>query len=71
MKWTDDRSGNVEDRRGSGSGGAIVGGGLGTLIIAAIVFFLGETLLLFFLQEIWEMEERKLNSAILMPMSLK
>lgn len=41
MKWTDDRSGNVEDRRGSGSGGAIVGGGLGTLIIAAIVFFLG------------------------------
>ncbi len=41
MKWTDDRSGNVEDRRGSGSGGAIVGGGLGTLIIAAIVFFMG------------------------------
>lgn len=41
MKWTDERSGNVEDRRGSGSGGAIVGGGLGTLIIAAIVFFLG------------------------------
>lgn len=40
MKWTDDRSGNVDDRRGSG-GGAIVGGGLGTLIIAAIVFFLG------------------------------
>lgn len=39
MKWTDDRGGNVEDRRGSG--GAIVGGGLGTLIIAAIVFFLG------------------------------
>jgi len=41
MKWTDDRSGNVDDRRGSGSGGAIVGGGLGTIIIAAIVFFLG------------------------------
>ncbi len=42
MKWTEDRSGNVEDRRGSGSGGGmIVGGGLGTLIIAAIVFFLG------------------------------
>jgi len=41
MKWTDDRSGNVEDRRGSGGGGAIVGGVLGTLIIAAIVFFLG------------------------------
>jgi len=41
MKWTEDRSGNVDDRRGSGGGGAIVGGGLGTLIIAAIVFFLG------------------------------
>ncbi|KMQ69870.1 metalloprotease [Chryseobacterium sp. FH2] len=42
MKWTEDRSGNVEDRRGSGGGGgAIVGGGLGTLIIAAIIFFLG------------------------------
>ncbi|RNA60913.1 metalloprotease [Chryseobacterium nematophagum] len=42
MKWTDDRGGNVEDRRGSGgNGGMIVGGGLGTLIIAAIVFFLG------------------------------
>jgi len=42
MKWTDDRSGNVEDRRGSGSGGGmLVGGGLGTLIIAAIIFFLG------------------------------
>ncbi|OBW42147.1 putative neutral zinc metallopeptidase [Chryseobacterium sp. MOF25P] len=39
MRWTDDRGGNVEDRRGSG--GAIVGGGLGTIIIAAIVFFLG------------------------------
>ncbi|MBK1894616.1 KPN_02809 family neutral zinc metallopeptidase [Chryseobacterium paridis] len=42
MKWTDDRGGNIEDRRGSGgNGGMIVGGGLGTLIIAAIVFFLG------------------------------
>ncbi len=41
MRWTEDRGGNVEDRRGSGGGGAIVGGGLGTLIIAAIVFFLG------------------------------
>lgn len=42
MKWTEDRSGNVDDRRGSGGGGgAIVGGGLGTIIIAAIVFFLG------------------------------
>lgn len=42
MKWTNDSSGNVEDRRGSGGGGGLlVGGGLGTLIIAAIVFFLG------------------------------
>lgn len=43
MKWTEDRSGNVEDRRGRGSRGrgTLVGGGLGTLIIAAIVFFLG------------------------------
>lgn len=40
MKWTNDRSGNVDDRRGRG-GGAVIGGGLGTLIIAAIVFFLG------------------------------
>ncbi|WP_312323264.1 neutral zinc metallopeptidase [Soonwooa sp.] len=42
MKWTNDRSDNVDDRRGSsGGGGMLVGGGLGTLIIAAIVFFLG------------------------------
>ena len=42
MKWTNDRSGNVEDRRGQGgSGGMVFGGGLGTLIIAAIIFFLG------------------------------
>lgn len=43
MKWTNDRSDNVDDRRGSGGGGGgmMVGGGLGTLIIAAIVFFLG------------------------------
>ena len=41
MKWTDDRSDNVDDRRGMGGGGMLVGGGLGTLIIAAIIFFLG------------------------------
>ena len=41
MKWTEDRSGNVEDRRGMGGGGMLVGGGLGTIIIAAIIFFLG------------------------------
>ena len=42
MKWTNDRSENVDDRRGSGGGGGLlVGGGFGTLIIAAIIFFLG------------------------------
>ena len=42
MKWTNDRSDNVDDRRGSGGGGGmLVGGGLGTIIVAAIVFFLG------------------------------
>lgn len=41
MKWTNDRSGNVEDRRGQGGGGGLLGGGLVTLIIAAVVFFLG------------------------------
>lgn len=42
MKWTNDRSDMVDDRRGTGGGGGLlVGGGLGTLIIAAIVFFLG------------------------------
>jgi len=42
MKWTNDRSDNVDDRRGlGGGGGVLVGGGLGTIIIAAIVFFLG------------------------------
>ena len=40
MKWTEDRSGNVEDRRGSGGGG-LLGGGLITMIIAAVVYFLG------------------------------
>ena len=41
MKWTNDRSENVDDRRCSGGGGGLlVGGGLGTLIIAASIFFL-------------------------------
>lgn len=42
MKWTDNRSDDVEDRRGSGATGiGIAGGGLGTIIIALIIFFLG------------------------------
>jgi hypothetical protein len=42
MKWTNDTSDMLDDRRGKGSGGGVlVGGGLGTIIIAAIVFFLG------------------------------
>ncbi|MHA6696624.1 KPN_02809 family neutral zinc metallopeptidase [Chryseobacterium sp. A301] len=41
MKWTQNRSGNVEDRRGRGVGGGLLGGGLVSLIIAAVVFFLG------------------------------
>ncbi len=42
MRWTNNRSDNVDDRRGTGGGGGLLfGGGLGSLIIAAIVFFLG------------------------------
>ncbi|MGS0748052.1 KPN_02809 family neutral zinc metallopeptidase [Halpernia sp. GG3] len=41
MRWTNDSSDNVDDRRGTGGGGVAVGGGIGTLIIAAIVYFLG------------------------------
>lgn len=41
MKWTENRSGNVEDRRRKGGGGGLLGGGLVSLIIAAVVFFLG------------------------------
>lgn len=42
MKWTNDRSKNVEDRRGQGGKGKmIVGGGLGTIVVALIVMFLG------------------------------
>lgn len=41
MKWTNDRSKNVEDRRGKGRGGMMVGGGLGTIVLALIVMFLG------------------------------
>jgi len=42
MKWTNDRSDNVEDRRGKGGGrGMMIGGGLGTIVMALIVMFLG------------------------------
>ena len=42
MKWTNDRSDNVEDRRGKGSGrGMMIGGGLGTIVIVLVVMFLG------------------------------
>src|SRR6476659_1543225 len=41
MQWRGRReSGNIEDRRGM-SGGTVVFGGIGGLIIAAIVYFLG------------------------------
>ncbi|MFT4030796.1 MAG: neutral zinc metallopeptidase [Siphonobacter sp.] len=42
MRWIGGReSDNVDDRRGSGSGGLIVGGGIGTVVIALIVMLLG------------------------------
>lgn len=42
MRWRDQRqSGNVEDRRGMGRGVALGGGGIGVLILAAIVCLLG------------------------------
>lgn len=41
MRWQGRReSGNVEDRRGS-RGGLIAGGGIGTIVIALLVYFLG------------------------------
>ena len=42
MKWTNDRSDNVEDRRGKGGGrGMMIGGGLGTIVLVLVVMFLG------------------------------
>ncbi|SIO45642.1 KPN_02809 family neutral zinc metallopeptidase [Chitinophaga niabensis] len=42
MRWQGRReSGNVEDRRGSSRGGLIAGGGIGTIVIAVIIYFLG------------------------------
>lgn len=41
MRWQGRReSGNVEDRRGS-RGGLIAGGGIGTIVIALLIYFLG------------------------------
>lgn len=43
MKWTNDRSDNVEDRRGKGGGrGMMIGGGLGTIVMVLVVMFLGD-----------------------------
>jgi hypothetical protein len=42
MRWTGRRgSTNVEDRRGSGKGKMVVGGGIGTIVIAVIVLLMG------------------------------
>jgi uncharacterized protein len=42
MRWIGRRgSSNVEDRRGSGTGKMVVGGGIGTIIIAIIVMLMG------------------------------
>lgn len=42
MRWTGRRgSSNVEDRRGMSGGKMVVGGGIGTIVIALIVWFMG------------------------------
>jgi len=42
MKWRDrEGSGNIEDRRGMSRGKMAVGGGIGTIVIALIILFLG------------------------------
>ena len=42
MKWTNDRSDNVEDRRGKGGGrGMMIGGGLGTIVMVLVGMCLG------------------------------
>lgn len=42
MKWTNDRSDNVEDRRGKGGRkGMMIGGGIGTIVMALVVMLLG------------------------------
>ncbi|QEH40149.1 neutral zinc metallopeptidase [Chitinophaga sp. XS-30] len=42
MRWQGRReSGNVEDRRGASRGGLIAGGGIGGIVIALLIYFLG------------------------------
>ncbi|MEP0787974.1 neutral zinc metallopeptidase [Funiculus sociatus GB2-C1] len=42
MRWEFGRkSSNVEDRRGGGVSGPLVGGGIGTIVLAVIVALLG------------------------------
>ncbi|NAW51648.1 metalloprotease [Elizabethkingia argentiflava] len=41
MKWTNERSNNVEDRRVKAWKGIIVGSGLGAIIVGTFLFFLG------------------------------
>lgn len=42
MRWQGRReSGNVEDRRGNSRGGLIAGGGIGGIVIALLIYFLG------------------------------
>src|SRR6266542_2587690 len=42
MRWAGDRqSSNIEDRRGIGGRGIAVGGGIGSIVIALIIYLLG------------------------------
>ncbi|MDD3458442.1 MAG: neutral zinc metallopeptidase [Weeksellaceae bacterium] len=41
MKWTSNRSKNVDDRRGMSGRGVAIGGGIGTLLVAVLIYFLG------------------------------
>lgn len=41
MKWTSNRSKNVDDRRGMSGRGVAIGGGIGTLLAAVLIYFLG------------------------------
>ncbi len=41
MRWDGGRSSNVNDTRGSGGGGKVIGGGIGALVIGVIIYLLG------------------------------